>query len=223
MIGIIPARIGSKRIKRKNIKPFLGIPVLQRTIDNLLESDLFDELIISTDSNEIAKIAVNAGAKFYCLRPTELSDDYCGTLPVIKHEIKKNNKINDNTIVGCVYPTSCLFRASTLQEAYKTFCQKNPEILFSALKFSHPIQRAISKSGELLFPKEFFSRTQDFEDYFHDAGQFYIGYANVFMRRLEILGDGAIPYEMDPLETQDIDNENDWRLAEMKYKSIHDA
>ena len=216
-IAIIPARIGSKRITKKNIKLFFGIPIIGYTINTLLDTKIFNKIIVSTDSDEIGQIALEYGAEFKELRPKELSDDFCGTLPVINYEINQIVDGGDNPVICCVYPTSCLIKPGTIINAFDTFKSHCTEILFSALRFSHPIQRAVKKNGELFYPEHFFSRTQDFEASFHDAGQFYFGLAKTFLMRNQILGEGSIPYAIDPIEAQDIDNEDDWRLAELKY------
>ena len=178
------------RGSRKKYPPFLWYPIIQRSIELLLETNKFSDIFVSTDSQEIADIAMGAGAKFLGQRPRELSDDFCGTLEVLQYEINRIEGILNGTSVCCFYPTSCLLRPTTINAAIDYFGSSSPEILFSALRYSHPIQRALNEKGEMLWPENYFSRTQDLPDYFHDAGQFYLGRANNFLKRNTILGSG---------------------------------
>ncbi len=220
---IIPARGGSKRIPRKNIKNFQGKPIIEWTIKESKKLKNFDKFIVSTDDNEIAKISKNAGFEIPFLRPKDLSGDYTSTRDVIVHCIKffKNKSIEFKNIC-CLYPTSPLLNSSYISEALKKLNEIKKDIyIFSAIKYSHPIQRSffIEKNGfsKMVFPESSNKRTQDLNPAFHDAGQFYIASEKTWLNKENIFENG-LPYILPKMRAIDIDTIEDWELAESMYE-----
>ena len=222
-ICIIPARGGSKRIPRKNIKEFLGKPIIAYSIEAAINSKLFDEVMVSTDDAEIAEIAKTYGAVVPFIRSAENSDDYSGTFDVIKEVLESYEKENiyfDEAC--CIYPTAPFVTAQKLIEAHSILSKKNIDSVFPVIRYSYPIQRALVVDGnkkiKMREPKYYSSRSQDLEPVFHDAGQFY------FFEIKKVLGQKLLWtkntgfIEISEFEGQDIDNEMDWKLAELKYK-----
>lgn len=222
-LAIIPARGGSKRIKKKNIKLFLGKPIILYPIEAALRSELFDDVIVSTDDIEIADIVKNSGAKVL-FRSKENSDDYATLYDVVNEVLNKylNNNIYYNT-VSCILATSAFITPKLLKEAYKVLIEDNTDSVLPIVPFNYPIQRALKKTnGEITFfnSENFFKRTQDLEDAYHDAGMFYFTKTKSFLdENNDRLSSGIIkPIILNELETQDIDTIQDWELAEFKYK-----
>lgn len=223
-ICVIPARGGSKRILRKNIKNFLGKPILAYSIESALNSGLFSEVIVSTDDSEIAKIGMHYGAKVPFLRSVKNSDDFATTLDVLNEVFEKcngNDVLFDN--ICCIYPTAPFVTASKLQDAYHLFIEGGFDSLFPVIKYSFPIQRSLVRDTNAAiafqFPEYRNSRSQDLISSYHDAGQFY------WLKSSVLHGDSIITknsgsIEIDELEGQDIDNETDWKLAEIKYELL---
>ena len=228
-IAIITARGGSKRIPRKNIKNFCGKPIIAYSIDAAINSKLFDEVMVSTDDEEIADVAKKYGAKVPFMRSEKNSDDYATTADVL-HEVleeySKRGKIFK--YMCCIYPTAPFVTAEKLQRAFNLLIEKNAETLIPVVKFSYPPQRAfILEDGFLKYKWSQFirSRSQDLEKFYHDAGQFYFYTVKAFLSsRHSEEGGGAtpatIPILIDETEVQDIDNLSDWELAEIKYKML---
>ena len=224
-IAIIPARSGSKRIKNKNIKIFNGKPIIYWSIKSLLDSKIFDKIIVSTDSKKIAKIAIKYGAETPFLRPKKYSTDHSTTREVIEHAINFLEKQNyDIDAVACVYPTSVLIGKNDLKNAYKLFLKnKKKYYVFSALKFSYPVQRGfyIRKNKVVaLNKKNLNKRSQDLENIFHDAGKFYFFTKKMIKKKINIFSKFSYPIKIDELKAQDIDNYSDWKLAEIKHKHM---
>lgn len=222
-IAIITARGGSKRIPRKNIKDFCGKPILAYSIMASLTSQLFDEVMVSTDSEEIASIARSFGAKVPFFRSNKNSDDYATTEDVLEEVIEN---YADNGIsfkwFACVYPTAPFVTAEKMKSAYKIFSKSNAATLEAVVRFSYPPQRGyVEQNGLMVYKwKEYVnSRSQDLETFYHDAGQFYFFDKEKFM---DFRNTGSVltkkPYILDEAEVQDIDNLDDWYLAELKYK-----
>ena len=216
-LAIITARGGSKRIPRKNIKEFMGKPMLAYAIQAALESRLFDEVMVSTDDNEIAEIAEKYGAKVPFIRSKETANDFATTADVldeVANEYKKRGIVYDN--ICCIYPCVPFLSGEILQNAYKKFIESGEDRLTPVVRFSYPIQRALRiNSGRLLEfrePEHAKTRSQDLEPMFHDAGMFY------FYKSGELNSSKITPYELDETIVQDIDNESDWKMAEMKYR-----
>lgn len=226
-ICIIPARGGSKRIPRKNIRPFLGVPIIQRVIETALESHCFSEVMVSTEDHEIRDLALAAGARVPFLREPELADDHTPTLAVLQQVIRSYRRAGQSFETGCcLYPTAVLTRPAHLQDAQRQLFQ-SPDLayLVPVLRYSHPAQRALSLNPramlEPLFPEWLASRSQDLAPSFHDAGQWYWFHTRAVETAIPILGPHSAGFEVSELEAQDLDNEIDWKLAEMKFK-IHE-
>ncbi|MEE9350211.1 MAG: pseudaminic acid cytidylyltransferase [Flavobacteriaceae bacterium] len=224
---IIPARGGSKRISKKNIKNFLGKPIIAYAIEAAIKSNLFDEVMVSTDDESIAKIAKEYGAKVPFLRSNKNADDFATTVDVIDEVLtayKKENKIFKQAC--CIYPTAVFVTDKLLDTAFEMLNKNNFDSVFPVMEFSFPIQRAV-KIGEnhkiTLFQPEYLnSRSQDLEKAYHDAGQFYWFNTDVLLEKGKLWTDntGVIPIKES--EGQDIDTLEDWKLAEIKYKMLHE-
>jgi len=224
VVAIIPARGGSKRIPRKNIKEFCSKPMIAYSIEAALESKLFDKVIVSTDDDEIAKIAIQYGAEVPFMRPTELSDDHTATIPVIAHAIEELQKKGPIEIACCIYATAPFIEVKYLKEAYQSLVRNQSDYAFSATSFAFPIQRAIkldSKQGvEMFNPEHFNTRSQDLEEAYHDAGQFYFGTAQAWLEARAIFSKASTAVILPRHKVQDIDTMEDFRRAELMYKAI---
>ena len=224
-VAIIPARGGSKRIKRKNIKSFLGKPIMAYSIELAFQSKLFDKIIVSTDDPEIAEIGKKLGADIPFIRPQALSDDYVGTAVVMKHALDclchQGEKID---LACCIYATAPFIKTEYLKLAYEKLISSRKDYAFSVTHFRFPIQRALKKEGaegvQPFFPDWINQRSQDLEEAFHDAGQFYWGRAQAFSDSLPLFGKNSIPIFLPTYLVQDIDTEEDWMHAELMYQSM---
>lgn len=224
-IAIIPARGGSKRIPRKNIKEFLGKPIMAYSIEAALKSKLFDEVMVSTDSEEFATIARNYGASVPFLRSEETANDFAGTEDVILEVLHMYEKIGvtyDN--ICCLYSTAPFVTAERLIEGFN-FLSDKVDAAISVVEYSFPIQRSvkINKAGHLQpnFPQYMDARSQDLEKTFHDAGQFYFIKNKIFIEEHSLWCKKVAPVILPELEVQDLDTMSDWQLAELKYQLIH--
>jgi N-acylneuraminate cytidylyltransferase len=221
---IIPARGGSKRIPRKNIKDFLGKPIIAYSIEAAINSGLFDEVMVSTDDEEIAKVAKKYGAAVPFLRNSETSDDYA-TLSDVIEEVVLEYASNSNKFdfVCCILATAPLLKIKFIKESYTKLLENSYiDSIRPIVKYSYPIRRSFKmlRNGrvEFIFPDYLNARSQDLEDAFHDAGQFY------WMRsKLMLKGSNRYGYEISELYVQDIDNDVDWKLCELKYALINDV
>jgi len=225
---VIPARGGSKRIPRKNIKAFNDKSIIAYSIEAALESNCFDQVIVSTDDNEIAKVAKTHGAKVPFIRPAELSNDYAGTIPVIKHTIEwleNHNNIVDN--VCCLYATAPFIQSQTIFKAFQQLQESKADYCFSVTSFAFPIQRAIritqDDKVDMFYPENFNVRSQDLEGAYHDAGQFYWGKAQAFKDELSIFSEAASPYILPRYLVQDIDTTEDWIRAEAMHRVLQET
>ena len=222
-IAIITARGGSKRIPKKNIKEFCGKPIIAYSIEAALESKLFDEVMVSTDNEEIATVARHYGAKVPFLRSVKNSDDFATTADVLQEVIAEYGKRRQKfDAMCCIYPTAPFVTAAKLRQAYDKFIDSKAEMLVPVVAFSFPPQRAfIIRDGLLAYqyPEHINTRSQDLEKWYHDAGQFYIYDIVSFLKKVS-KGKRlkSVSYELSETEVQDIDNLTDWKLAEMKYK-----
>ncbi len=225
-IAIIPARGGSKRIPRKNIKEFAGLPIIAHSIKAALECGLFDKIIVSTDDEEIAQVARSFGAEVPFIRPNELSDDHTATIPVIAHAIQtlQNDTVIDN--VCCIYATAPFIRSSDLLDAYNALITHNKQYAFPVTTFPFPIQRGVKRDEngniEMFNPQHFATRSQDFEEAYHDVGQFYWGRADAWLEGKPIFSDAATTIVLPRHLVQDIDTPEDWIRAELMYKVLLD-
>ena len=223
-VAVIPARGSSKRIPRKNIKLFHGKPMITRAIQIALESDIFEYVIVSTDDEEIADIALESGAIVPFVRPPELSDDYAATAPVIAHSVRhcieKGWDIND---VCCIYPGTPFVLQDDLRKTHALLKKNIDRFVYPVAEYSHPIQRALklTSNGFAEFYMDGFelSRTQDLEVTYHDAGQFYWGTAELWLKGIA-LHSQAVCYPIPAWRVVDIDTEDDWRRAELLYKVL---
>ncbi|GEM80850.1 pseudaminic acid cytidylyltransferase [Vibrio superstes] len=224
-IAIIPARGGSKRIPRKNIKPFHGKPMIAYSIEAALNSGCFDKVIVSTDDQEIADVAIKCGAEVPFLRPKNIADDFATTMDVMQHAIKwcLDQKLNiDN--VCCIYATAPFILPKYIQQGLEALSSKNVEYAFSATSFPFAIQRAISvdKNGFVaMFSPEFTNtRSQDLEEAYHDAGQFYWGKPSSFLAGKAIFAEHSKAILLPRKRVQDIDTPEDWELAESLFSVL---
>jgi pseudaminic acid cytidylyltransferase len=225
-ILIIPARGGSKRIPRKNIRPFCGKPMIAWSIVAGLESKLFDHILVSTDDDEIANVAIDWGAEVPFRRPSELADDHTPTLPVLVHAIEWYESHREPVdLVCCLYPTAPFVRPGFLHEG-KKILQGHPdaEFAFSVTSFAYPIFRALKSEDDgtltMVWPEYELSRSQDLPQAFHDAGQFYWGTRAAFLSARSMLSARCYPVHLPRLFVQDIDTEEDWEIAETIFKSL---
>ena len=224
-ILIIPARGGSKRIPRKNIKKFKGIPIIERTIKNIIDLKCFKRIIVSTDDKEIASIAKKAGAEIPFIRPKSLSGDFISTREVILHAIdwyESNGEELEN--ICCLYATSVFLQTNDLIKAFEVLSESNQNsYVFSVTKYPHPIQRALyftkDNTTKIFSEDDFFKRTQDLEDTYHDAGQFYLASRDTWKSKINIF-DEAKPIIIPSWRAIDIDTEEDWELAELIFDVI---
>ena len=223
-IAIITARGGSKRIPKKNIKEFCGKPIMAYSIEAAFESKLFDELMVSTDSEEIAAVARYYGAKVPFMRSAKTSDDFATTADVLREVITEYEKRGQKfDTMCCIYPTAPFVTANKLQDAYKKLIESDADLVQPVVAFSFPPQRAfVIREGQLTYryPKCVPMRSQDLEDWYHDAGQFYFYRVAAFMNWNNSQRIRIVPFELSETEVQDIDDITDWKLAEMKYKLI---
>lgn len=223
-IAIIPARGGSKRILRKNVRMLDGKPLISFPIVAALESQIFNDVFVSTDDREIADIAKSYGAKVPFLRSAELSDDFTSTIPVIRDSIQKIEKLGymfDNCC--CIYPTSIFVTPKELLEAHRQLVESpKSDFVVSVVKYPYPIQRALGMNIDLdisfLHPEHLSARSQDLPNTYHDAAQFYVGKKSAWMDS-ESVFINAIGYLLDSSKIQDIDDEEDLRKAELLYRS----
>jgi N-acylneuraminate cytidylyltransferase len=223
-VAIIPARGGSKRIPRKNIKNFHGKPLIAYSIEVALKSKLFDKVVVSTDDEEIAKIAKEFGAEVPFLRPKELSDDFTGTGAVINHAINFLKEQGENIDFVCtIYATAPLLQEKYLIKAYEKIKDSNAKNTFSCTSMPFPIQRTFKITSnercEMFWPENFMKRSQDLEEAFQDAGQFY--WTNLNIKSDEIIfSKDSIPIILPRYLVQDIDTLEDWQRAEFMYEAI---
>ena len=222
---IIPARGGSKRIPKKNIKEFKGKPILERTIKKIIDFKYFKKIIVSTDDKEIASVAIKSGAEIPFMRPDKLSGDFTPTRDVVLHAINwfesRGEKFEN---ICCLYPTSVLLEYDDLEKAFEKLSKSNINTyVFSAAKYAHPIQRAFyldeKKKTKIFSKNDFIKRTQDLEAAYHDAGQFYLASKDTWKNKTNIF-DGADPVIIPSWRAIDIDTLEDWKLAELIYDVI---
>lgn len=221
-LAIIPARGGSKRIPRKNIKEFCGKPIIEYSIRAAIEGGV-DEVMVSTDDEEIAEIANKLGARVPFLRSAETASDFATTADVLNEvlsEYEKRGKRFDSFM--CIYPTAPFITSQKIIDAMKIFEDKKASMVFSVVPFSFPPMRGnlIQEDGQLIYKWEECRncRSQDLQTMYHDCGQFYIFRTSEFIQNDGMVKRGIYPFIVSELEAQDIDNEMDWQLAELKYK-----
>ena len=223
-IAIITARGGSKRIPRKNIKEFCGKPIINYSIEAALNSGLFSEVMVSTDDEEIKNIALSCGANVPFMRSNTMSNDTAATHEVLLEVISEYSKCGmefDN--ICCIYPTAPFVTSEKLVKGMEILKREKADTVLPVIPFSFPPQRGfIIENGIVKFqyPENMFIRSQDLEPVYHDCGQFYMLNTNEFVRQKKLIMDKCIPLIISDLEAQDIDNIDDWKLAEVKYKCL---
>lgn len=225
-IAIIPARGGSKRIPRKNIKNFLGKPIIAYSIEAAKDSGLFDVVMVSTDDEEIADVARKYGAEVPFMRSPENSNDYATTNDVLLEVLKEyKNRGMEFDIMACIYATAPFVTAKRLKEAFNMMVEHHPRLVMPMVKFSYPPQRSyrIDETGMAAFidPQYLRSRSQDLEPMYHDVGQFYIYDPARLMEQGGSAAGDIMAIIIEEREAQDIDSIEDWELAEIKYKVLN--
>ncbi len=223
-IAIIPARGGSKRIPKKNMKAFHGKPLIAYSIEAAQQTGLFDIIMVSTDCPEIAQVAKHYGAEVPFVRPSDLSDDYTGTRPVTNHAIEYYQQQGRHfDYACCIYATAPFIQAEYLQQGHtKLVKDESKAFSFSVCSFAFPIQRAISikdKHVEVMFPEHIKKRSQDLVEAYHDAGQFYWGRVSDYLSKKAMFSEHSIPIVLPRHLVQDIDTPEDWQRAELMYQA----
>ncbi len=224
--AIIPARGGSKRIPRKNIREFCGKPMISWSIAAALESGCIDRVVVSTDDHEIAEVARNYGAEVPFMRPANLADDYVGTTAVMQHALQWLNAEGLNVAQACcLYATAPFVTGQDLRVGLDTLIQTRASYAFSVTSYSFPLQRALKliKSGRvaMFHPEYADTRSQDLEDAYHDAGQFYWGTCEAWLSAEAIYADHSVPVILPRFRVQDIDTLEDWERAVWMFKAMH--
>jgi pseudaminic acid cytidylyltransferase len=222
---VIPARGGSKRIPRKNIKEFCGKPMIAWSIEAAKNSGCFDRIIVSTDDDEIADVAKAYGAEVPFMRPAELADDYAGTTAVVAHatQWQKDNDKNPD-YVCCLYATAPFIQAEDFNRGLDLLTSSEADFAFSVTSYAFPIQRAIRISREqrveMFQPEHFNTRSQDLEEAWHDAGQFYWGTTAAWLEKKTLFSSDAVPVVLPRHRVQDIDTQEDWTRAELMFSAL---
>ena len=226
-IAIITARGGSKRIPRKNIKSFCGKPIIAYSIEAALQSKVFDDVIVSTDDDEIKVIAEKYGASVPFLRSKKNSDDFSTTADVLKEvikQLKEDNKEYD--FLACIYPTAPFITAGKIREAFDLFFENKADTLMTVVPYSYPPQRGFfinENHLQIIDETAKNKRSQDLDVMYHDAGQLYLTRVNTFIKANSLMSGKMIPFVVSELEVQDIDTNTDWELAELKYKRLYEV
>ena len=224
-IAIITARGGSKRIPKKNIKDFCGKPIIAYSIEAALDSRAFDEVMVSTDSEEIAGIAERYGAAVPFMRSEAASNDYATTADVLAEVLAEYKKLGrEFDTMCCIYPTAPFVTAGKLKDAAELFKGSGCDSLMTVVRFGFPTQRALLIDNGLIrwqYPENALKRSQDFEPVYHDCGQFYICDTKIFLKTHSLVTENTMPFIIPDEEVQDIDNMSDWLIAEAKYRVLH--
>jgi N-acylneuraminate cytidylyltransferase len=218
-IAIVPARGGSKRIPRKNIKPFCGVPLLARAVQLLHRTNLFSRIVVSTDDDEIANVARSAGGEVPFMRRPDLADDHAGTMPVIRDAIAILTKDGEAaSLICCAYPAAVLATDAAFRDCAALAATGDYNYVFPVAPYRYPIQRAlrlrVDDTCEMLWPENFSRRSQDLETVFHDAGQFYFGTRQAWLEERPIFGPRSRAFPVPHTSVQDIDTPEDWERAE---------
>lgn len=221
-IAIITARGGSKRIPRKNIREFCGKPILAYSVLAALESGIFHTVMVSTDDEEIAETARQYGAEVPFYRSAETADDFATTNDVLLEVLAEYEKRGQSFDMGvCIYPTAPFVTAKKLKLAVEKLEDSDADTLIPVVSFSYPPQRAMIVENERLvfeYPEYLDSRSQDLTPHYHDVGQFYVFRTKAFQVNRKLMVGNILPMVVSELEVQDIDNQTDWEIAEMKYR-----
>jgi N-acylneuraminate cytidylyltransferase len=223
-LAVIPARGGSKRLPRKNIRLFAGLPMIAWSIKAALESRCFDDVVVSTDDADIAAVAQHHGATVPFLRPANLADDHTGTTPVVAHAIQWH--IDHGAApaeVCCIYATAPFLCANDLRRGLEVLHSTEADYAFAVTTYPHPVQRALRMSAgrriAMLHPEHYHTRSQDLEEVWHDAAQFYWGRATAWLAGVPVFSDAAAPVPLPRFRVQDIDTAEDWERAEWMHRA----
>lgn len=224
-LAIIPARGGSKRIPNKNIKEFLGKPIISYSIECALNSELFETVMVSTDSDEIKNLSQKLGASIPFTRSNKNADDFASTADVLLEVIEEYEKQNIYfDFACCIYPTAPFVSPMLLSEGKELLLDKNFDTVFSVVSFSYPIQRALKLTAEnkaMMFqPEHENSRSQDLDQAYHDSGQFYWFNVQALKRQKKLWTDNTGVIVLPESKVHDIDTQEDWKIAELKYKLL---
>lgn len=224
-LAIIPARGASKRIPRKNIKPFAGKPMIAWSIEAALASGCFDCVIVSTDDAEIADVARAHGAEVPFVRPPELSDDHTGTIPVVAHAVGwMGQHVGPVEFACCLYATAPFVQPQDLRQGLDLLQRSGAQYAFTVTNFAAPIQRSFRITGqqriEMFNPAQFNTRSQDLEEAYHDAGQFYWGRAQAWLAATPLYSEFATPLVLPRYRVQDVDTPDDWIRAELMFEIL---
>lgn len=226
-VAIITARGGSKRIPRKNIKEFLGKPIIVYSIEAAISSCIFDEVMVSTDDEEIAEIAKKAGAKVPFMRSEGLANDFATTTDVVGEVLECYKNIGrEFDFACCIYPTAPFVSSKCLKEAVEMLENTQADSVIPVVRFGFPPQRGlVIREEQLMFkwPEHTFTRSQDLEPFYHDAGQFYCLNTKSFFEQRSLFMKNTLPLVRDEREVQDIDTMEDWVMAELKYRLLHEG
>jgi pseudaminic acid cytidylyltransferase len=225
-LAVIPARGGSKRIPRKNVKLFCGKPMIAWSIEAARQSGCFDRIIVSTDDAEIAEVARASGADVPFVRPPDLSDDHTGTMPVVAHAVKFiSQEFGPVQFACCLYATAPFVQIQDLRQGLRTLQQSDALYAFSVTNFAAPIQRSFRITQqhriEMFDPAQFNKRSQDLDEAYHDAGQFYWGRSEAWLSQSSLYSEFAIPLLLPRYRVQDIDTMDDWVRAEMMFEILN--
>lgn len=222
-IAVIPARGGSKRIPRKNIKQFAGLPMIAHSLRAATESGLFDHILVSSEDEEILAMGRTHGGEAL-LRPPELADDHTATIPVIRHAIGwAEDQGWPLEAVCCIYATAPFVRADDLQKGWRLLQQPDMDFAFAATTFPYPVFRGLLREGQgvrMIFPEHFPTRSQDLPEALHDAGQFYWGTARAWKEEERVFSERAAPVMLPRHRVQDIDTDEDWQRAELLWRLL---
>lgn len=227
-LAIIPARGGSKRIPRKNIKPFAGKPMIAWSIEAAQASGCYDRIIVSTDDAEIADVALFHGAEVPFMRPPELSDDHTGTIPVVAHAVDWMAKqVGPVDFACCLYATAPFVQAQDLRQGFDLLQRSGAQYAFTVTNFAAPIQRSFRITDqqriEMFNPAQFNTRSQDLEEAYHDAGQFYWGRAQAWLAAMPLFSQVSAPIVLPSYRVQDIDTQDDWKRAELMFAILNSS
>jgi pseudaminic acid cytidylyltransferase len=222
---VIPARGGSKRIEKKNVRVFLGKPILAYPVEAALQSGCFQEVMVSTDDPQIAELARQLGAAVPFLRSEQTSGDTAGLAEVLLEVLSQYDRAGRRFgITSCVLATAPFLAASDLKAAMELLAADRCDGILSVCRFSYPIQRSLVERGGRLrmrWPRYYRSRSQDLETCYHDAGQFYLMHTEAFLRQRRLFLQSMLKYELPETHVQDIDTDEDWTMAEQKYRLLH--
>ncbi len=224
-VAIIPARAGSKRIPNKNTKLFAGKPMISYSITTAKESEIFDRIIVSTDSEMIADVGRQYGAEVPFIRPKELSDDHTPTAPIITHALKWLAENGEHAKYACcIYATAPFVGTKYIREGYEILTNRKVSSVFSITSFPFPIFRALKKTKEgyleMFWPEHEMTRSQDLPEAYHDAGQFYWLNCESYLKEQRVYGPEAMPVILPRYLVQDIDTPEDWDMAEHMFRAL---